>query len=157
MGLGRGQRRGQGLGRADPADLITRTTPAPNGQNRPRDDAPTLVARARDIVTQLEEIHQRIAGSQTRSPSPADLLARTAEQPPQREGSIHSTIASVNDEKCTACAVCLSICPEQAISLDGVAKVDPLLCTGCGICVSECPEQAISLIEAARHSDSGAD
>lgn len=42
-------------------------------------------------------------------------------------------------EKCTGCAACLSMCPNQAISMHhGKAVTDRSLCNDCGKCVSVC-------------------
>jgi len=38
-------------------------------------------------------------------------------------------------------------CPQEAISLNDVAKVDPEKCTDCGACVEECSNDAISMPE----------
>jgi ferredoxin len=58
---------------------------------------------------------------------------------------------SVNDEKCTLCEVCTSVCPVGALMLqtDGDLKLGftPTLCTGCNLCTDGCPEQAITLME----------
>lgn len=50
---------------------------------------------------------------------------------------------------CTACAICVDVCPEGSISeaeVDGkdVYVIDPETCTDCGACVEVCPEDAIS-------------
>lgn len=50
---------------------------------------------------------------------------------------------------CTACAICVDICPEGSISeavVEGknVYVIDPETCTDCGACVEVCPEEAIS-------------
>lgn len=50
---------------------------------------------------------------------------------------------------CTACGICVDICPEGSISegeVDGkkVFIIDPETCTDCGVCVEECPEGSIS-------------
>jgi len=55
--------------------------------------------------------------------------------------------AIVDEEKCTGCGICENECPQEAITVDDVARVDADLCTECGVCVDECPNQAISLPE----------
>jgi len=50
----------------------------------------------------------------------------------------------VDGDKCTGCGVCVSLCPQGAISLqDGVAVIDQVLCRKCGDCVEVCPDNAI--------------
>jgi len=55
--------------------------------------------------------------------------------------------AWVNDELCSGCKTCISMCPYDAISRDeekAVAVVDEALCKGCGTCAATCPSSAIS-------------
>jgi len=53
----------------------------------------------------------------------------------------------IDENLCTGCDICTSICPFGAISKDkkGVAHVDEELCKGCGICAAHCPENAITM------------
>ncbi len=53
----------------------------------------------------------------------------------------------IDENLCTGCNICASICPFGAISKDekGVAQVDEELCKGCGICAAHCPENAITM------------
>lgn len=53
--------------------------------------------------------------------------------------------AIVDGKKCTGCGICEDACPQEAITVDGVASVDADLCTECGACVDACPNDAISL------------
>ena len=55
-------------------------------------------------------------------------------------------LASVSAE-CTSCDACVGICPVDAISIDGIALVDPEACMGCGLCATVCPVNAIMLNE----------
>lgn len=49
----------------------------------------------------------------------------------------------VDEEKCTGCGVCVSLCPVQAISIDDDhAVIDQELCTECLRCMDECPSEA---------------
>jgi len=70
------------------------------------------------------------------------------------EVTIPPTTAVVDEELCSGCRTCLSLCPYSAISfvedeegLSGVAEINEALCKGCGTCVAACPAGAIS----ARH------
>jgi len=55
-------------------------------------------------------------------------------------------IAKVNEDLCTGCQTCLTVCPYDAISRDqvrGIAVVSEARCTGCGTCAATCPSNAI--------------
>jgi len=55
-------------------------------------------------------------------------------------------IARVNEDLCSGCQTCLTVCPYEAITRDprkGVAVINEALCTGCGTCAATCPSNAI--------------
>jgi len=58
----------------------------------------------------------------------------------------HSPIvATVNEELCSGCGICVSTCPYGARELDEINKiatVNDVLCEGCGACISVCPSSA---------------
>ena len=57
-------------------------------------------------------------------------------------------VASVNQQACSGCKVCQSLCPYGAISFDeekNISVVKEILCQGCGTCASACPSQALTL------------
>jgi NAD-dependent dihydropyrimidine dehydrogenase PreA subunit len=50
----------------------------------------------------------------------------------------------IDDEKCTGCDFCVSICPTQAISIsNNIAVIDHDKCKECLLCMDECPTNAI--------------
>ncbi len=56
-------------------------------------------------------------------------------------------VASVDEERCSGCHVCIAMCPYTAIAFDHekeVAHINEALCKGCGVCVGTCPSKAIS-------------
>jgi heterodisulfide reductase subunit A len=58
---------------------------------------------------------------------------------------LEPTTAVIDEELCSACGICIGLCPFTAITLDnekGVSVVNDALCKGCGTCVAACPSGA---------------
>jgi len=56
----------------------------------------------------------------------------------------------IDEDRCTACGLCLEACPREAIALgESGATIDQSLCAGCAACVAACPQGAIYEVEAA--------
>ncbi len=65
----------------------------------------------------------------------------------QGEVSIEPVRASIDEENCSGCRICNTMCPYNAIDFieeDLVSRVNPALCKGCGTCVAACPSQVIN-------------
>lgn len=63
---------------------------------------------------------------------------------------VEPIVAQVNEDHCSGCRVCESVCGYHAVNLEKkgekeVAKITEGLCRGCGICSSACPMDAISM------------
>jgi coenzyme F420-reducing hydrogenase delta subunit len=56
-------------------------------------------------------------------------------------------VVEINQDLCSRCYVCKSICPYEAIKADSTGKVEinSQDCQVCGICYSACPSQAIKM------------
>jgi len=57
-------------------------------------------------------------------------------------------VASVNENRCNGCGLCVNVCAYSAIELDlekNVAVVNEALCKGCGTCAASCRSSAINL------------
>ncbi|MBN1423996.1 4Fe-4S binding protein [Candidatus Fermentibacteria bacterium] len=75
---------------------------------------------------------------------------------------VHTTnfLPVVDGSTCTACGVCVELCPVEAVSLQPcseseswvgtVARVDESRCLGCGLCARRCPSEAIRLVPRAQ-------
>lgn len=64
-----------------------------------------------------------------------------------RKLEIEPITAAVDEEGCSGCRTCGTVCPYKAISYSpdgGRASVNALLCHGCGTCVAACPAGAMS-------------
>ena len=57
------------------------------------------------------------------------------------------TAVKINQDLCSRCSVCYSICPFEAINRDaeGKVEIDIQKCQVCGICSSACPVSAIEI------------
>jgi len=58
------------------------------------------------------------------------------------------TVAKVDEDICSGCGVCNSVCPYSAIKVEqakGVSEVNEVLCEGCGTCAAACPSNAVTL------------
>jgi len=57
-------------------------------------------------------------------------------------------LATVNDQGCTLCRACATVCPTHAFSFDmevQALRFKHITCVNCGLCASVCPEQVITL------------
>lgn len=68
----------------------------------------------------------------------------------------------VDQEKCIGCSVCISSCPENAISMENdKATINQDKCNFCGKCFSACPQEVIrpnsesSFLRGGRHRSGG--
>ncbi|MFB6163072.1 MAG: 4Fe-4S dicluster domain-containing protein, partial [Halococcoides sp.] len=72
-----------------------------------------------------------------------EVLSRAV---PGRELEIEPRRATIDQDRCTGCRICIETCPYDAIDRDddrGVAVLGDRLCRGCGACVAACPTGAI--------------
>ncbi len=97
-------------------------------------------------MAQLQSITSRISEiQQGGSASGAGVAGSEAPgQASRRPGRVTSPV-TVDKERCIVCAICMDVCPEDAITLREIAVIDPQKCNGCGLCVDECPNEALSL------------
>jgi heterodisulfide reductase subunit A len=75
--------------------------------------------------------------------------ARAANILSKKELEAEPLISCVEEELCSGCSTCISVCAYNAIELvkgeedKQVAKVNEALCMGCGACVASCPSGAM--------------
>jgi heterodisulfide reductase subunit A len=77
----------------------------------------------------------------------AAAAARILGKIQQKEIALEPVRATINDEQCSGCRICNTLCPFNAILFHEdkmVSEVNPALCQGCGTCVAGCPAGAIS-------------
>jgi heterodisulfide reductase subunit A len=63
------------------------------------------------------------------------------------EVEIEPVVATIDEENCSGCRICNTLCPFNAIEYledKEVSHVNTALCKGCGTCVAACPAQVIS-------------
>jgi heterodisulfide reductase subunit A len=76
--------------------------------------------------------------------------ARAATVLSKKVMEMEGSIASVDQDLCSGCKICESLCAYNAIEMQQksekpVAHVLEALCKGCGVCGSSCPTKAITL------------
>jgi ferredoxin len=152
QGFGAGRGRGKGMGRGCGCGG-GRGWGTGKGKEMPSLPDTWLDSPALDLARLFKSLVGNVLGSgraitktSTRAPSLArgiqERTRRTAERAPV---SANKTVVVIDGELCTACGLCLEICAEHAIRLDGtVAMVDPARCKGCSACIEPCPNRAIS-------------
>jgi len=74
--------------------------------------------------------------------------ARAANILSKKELEAEPLISCVDEDLCSGCSTCLSVCAYNAIDLvkdddKSYAKVNEALCMGCGLCVATCPSGAM--------------
>ena len=77
----------------------------------------------------------------------AAASARVLDKILQKEVALEPIKATVDQEICSGCRICNSMCPFNAIAFledRMVTEINPALCQGCGTCVAACPAGAIS-------------
>jgi heterodisulfide reductase subunit A len=77
----------------------------------------------------------------------AAAAARVLGRIQQGEIELEPVRASVDQNKCSGCRICNTLCPFNAILFHEdrmVSEINPALCQGCGTCVAACPAGAIS-------------
>jgi len=70
-----------------------------------------------------------------------------SELKPGKKLEIETLISIIDEDKCSGCKTCISICPYKAIGYDsekGISVINEILCRGCGSCVVACPSDAIT-------------
>jgi coenzyme F420-reducing hydrogenase delta subunit/NAD-dependent dihydropyrimidine dehydrogenase PreA subunit len=66
---------------------------------------------------------------------------------------VEGTIVKIDEDLCSVCGICISLCKYDALSIkekdktDLKVEVDKIECRGCGLCMAACPSGAISQIE----------
>jgi coenzyme F420-reducing hydrogenase delta subunit/NAD-dependent dihydropyrimidine dehydrogenase PreA subunit len=63
---------------------------------------------------------------------------------------VEGTIISIDEDLCSVCGICVSLCKYDALTIIDVGKdkkkieVDKIECRGCGLCLAACPSGAIT-------------
>ncbi len=76
-------------------------------------------------------------------------------QPNYQEQRGEQGDATIVPSTCRQCDVCMTVCPQDAISINeltGARIVNDELCVGCGYCADKCPQQVITIDKLTRKS-----
>ncbi len=87
---------------------------------------------------------KRISDTETRM----EICVQCSQRPCLKacpEGAIYEQGGSVriNQKKCTACKLCLEVCPYAGIKFH--KDIGAFICTQCGVCVKNCPVNALEM------------
>jgi heterodisulfide reductase subunit A len=77
----------------------------------------------------------------------AAAAARVAGMITKGQVMIEPIVASIDEEACSGCRICNTMCPYNAIEYDEakeVSRVVTSMCKGCGTCVAACPAGVIT-------------
>jgi heterodisulfide reductase subunit A len=142
--------------------LCPAVVPSPDSEKLSR-----MLGISRDKWGFFQELHGRLDSTQSEIKgiylagtchSPMDI-DKTMNQAVAVSGSVLSELiegkqleiepitASVQEEKCGGCKVCLEVCPYKALSFNDetdTSCVNEALCRGCGTCAAACPAGAIT-------------
>ena len=89
----------------------------------------------------------------------ASALARLQGLPGRGTAPRFAFAPRIDAQRCTACHLCLRLCPETALTLiiaedqPAAYQIDASQCTGCGLCVQSCAEGAIDIVALAAATD----
>lgn len=91
----------------------------------------------------LKDIPFSVAQGSAAAAQAAAVLAKD-------QWTVEPIVAHVNEDLCSGCRVCESVCGYKAINVEKIgdkslAKVTEGLCRGCGSCSSACPMDAITM------------
>ncbi len=60
-------------------------------------------------------------------------------------GIVGGALVGLRDELCDGCSLCVEVCQEGALSVDGTVEMDRGLCVGCSACAKTCPAGALAV------------
>ena len=95
------------------------------------------------------------AGETGNPPAPPAAAARPAAAHKPRKPRRPRPKAIINENGCTGCEACVTVCPVDCIvkipnpaapELNPVCRVDWDRCTGCTICSRDCPWETIDMV-----------
>ncbi|RAI35309.1 2-oxoacid:acceptor oxidoreductase family protein [Rhodoplanes serenus] len=77
---------------------------------------------------------------------PGTADATVASLPPAALPDLHISVA-IDPAWCKGCAICVKLCPERCLAMDGPIAVvaTPSACTGCRVCEWLCPDFAVTV------------
>jgi len=92
-------------------------------------------------ITGPKNIIESVTGGSAAAAKAAALISKDVVE-------VEPIVSSADEELCSGCGMCVSVCPYDAISIEikderRLAKVNELLCKGCGACAATCPSGAM--------------
>ena len=113
--------------------FATKDVPIANGRPDSRD-----LQLAMDFGVKIKE---KVTAMQ---PSDAPMELKVSGRFPYAAGGARPMVVSpvTNNDTCTVCGTCASVCPTGAISINGNVATETGRCIRCCVCIKYCPEDA---------------
>jgi ferredoxin len=141
---------------------ITTDTPSANG-------APPIIHDTTRMGVSRRRLFQMFSGG-LEPPAPPPETEFHASLSPERQHLLTALRARAEpvvwgvlplpevNGKCTACEVCVQVCPTDALMIDKGKtdfhlELNPSHCTNCGLCVAACPEAVMQFSENSEQTD----
>ena len=103
--------------------------------------------QAKSLMSRIHALNRRLSDIEGIDSAASSLNNGKPDRVLNDKRRLSRMTAIVDVELCACCAVCVGACPQEAVSLDDIVRIDSHRCNDCGECVEPCPNDAIALRE----------
>ena len=120
--------------------------PQRDGTDPPPDAQPAMSQPEADALHDQLRCMESTADRLKRRLDELDAEGEEEDEDERCSGRPHQ-VASIDEDACTLCGACHSLCPTEAITMGATAfRVNAEVCCGCAACVDVCPSEAIKMV-----------